>query len=153
LNEIAKYYDATSLYPTVMKYGKFPLGHPQIITENFNWGLNEYFGLIKCTLLPPQNLHIPVLPARIDKQLMFSLCRTCSSEQNVEECNHTIDERCIEGTFVSLEMYKAIELGYKLINIDEVWHWDRTSSDIFKAYINFGIKGKQEASGYPEGQT
>ena len=153
LNEIAKYYDATSLYPTVMKYGKFPLGHPQIITENFNWGLNAYFGLIKCKLLPPQNLHIPVLPARIDKQLMFSLCRTCSSEQNVEECNHTIDERCIEGTFVSLEMYKAIELGYRLINIDEVWHWDRTTSDIFKAYINFGIKGKQEASGYPEGCT
>ena len=151
LNEIAKYYDATSLYPTVMKYGKFPLGHPVIITENFNWGLNEYFGLMKCKLLPPQNLHIPVLPSRIEKQLMFSLCRSCSSEQNIDVCNHSIEERCIAGTFVTLEVYKAIELGYRLISIDEVWHWDQTTSEIFKAYINFGIKGKQEASGYPNG--
>jgi hypothetical protein len=64
---------------------------------------------MKCKLLPPQNLHIPVLPSRIEKQFMFSLCRSCSSEQNIDVCNHSIEERCIAGTFVTLEVYKAIE--------------------------------------------
>lgn len=29
------YYDVTSLYPWVNKIGKIPLGHPKVITENF----------------------------------------------------------------------------------------------------------------------
>jgi len=28
-----------------------------------------------------------------------------------------------------------------------VWHWDKFTEDIFKAYINFAIRGKQQASG------
>jgi len=56
-----KYYDVTSLYPHVNKTGKIPLGHPEIITENFN-DINRYEGLMKCKVLPPIGLHIPVLP-------------------------------------------------------------------------------------------
>ena len=32
-----------------------------------------------------------------------------------------------------------------------MWHWDWKSSELFRGYINFGIKGKQEASGYSAG--
>lgn len=38
---IIDYYDDTSLYPFVSKIGKIPLGHPRIITENFE-GINSY---------------------------------------------------------------------------------------------------------------
>ena len=31
-----KYYDVISLYPSINKTGKIPLGHPEIITENFD---------------------------------------------------------------------------------------------------------------------
>ena len=39
------YVDFTSLYPYIQKYGEFPIGHPEIITENFQ-SLDKYFGLI-----------------------------------------------------------------------------------------------------------
>ena len=56
----------------------------------------------------------------------------------------------LEGTWVSLEVFKTIEMDYKLVRIDEVWHWDKFTEDIFKAYINFAIRGKQQESGWPE---
>ena len=40
----AGYIDFTSLYPYVQKYGQFPIGHPKIITENFEQ-VDKYFGL------------------------------------------------------------------------------------------------------------
>ena len=58
-----KYYDVTSLYPFVNKTGKIPLGHPDIITENFD-SIDTYEGLIKCKILPPKGLYMPVLPAK-----------------------------------------------------------------------------------------
>ena len=42
------YVDYTSLYPYINKYGRYPIKHPQIITEDFEPLENEpYFGLIK----------------------------------------------------------------------------------------------------------
>jgi len=108
---------------------------------------------MKCALLPPKTLYLPVLPARICKKLMFSLCRKCTEDKSKEICTHNDNERIIEGTWVTLEIYKAISKGYTLVRIDEVWHWDQTTNKIFKSYINFAIKGKQEASGWPEGIT
>lgn len=34
-DEQIKYIDYTSLYPNVHKYGVYPTGHPEILTENF----------------------------------------------------------------------------------------------------------------------
>ena len=47
------YYDVTSLYPFINKTGKIPLGHPTIITEDFD-SIDTYEGLIKCKILPPK---------------------------------------------------------------------------------------------------
>lgn len=33
--EKIRYIDVLSLYPYICKYGRFPVGHPEIITENF----------------------------------------------------------------------------------------------------------------------
>ena len=81
-DEVTYYCDATSLYPSCQNEGPFPVGHPELITENFNYSENAYFGLIKCVLLPPKKLFIPVIPSRINKKLMFSLCKKCASESN-----------------------------------------------------------------------
>ncbi len=45
----ADYIDFTSLYPFIQKYGKFPIGHQEIITGN-------YFGLVYCRIIPPRRL-------------------------------------------------------------------------------------------------
>lgn len=68
--EEVHYVDFTNLYPWCNEYGRYPLGHPEIITENFG-DISQYFGLVKCTVLPPRQLYHPVLPYRTHGKLMF----------------------------------------------------------------------------------
>lgn len=70
-NERADYIDVNSLYPKIQKSEKLPIGHPVIIRENLCLTINKYFGLMKCTILPPKSLYISVLPARINGKLFF----------------------------------------------------------------------------------
>ena len=42
-HERIRYYDFTSLYPWAQKYCAYPIGHPKLITENFD-DINKYFG-------------------------------------------------------------------------------------------------------------
>ena len=125
------------------------VGHPCIITENFE-DVSTYFGLIKCTVLPPRGLFHPVLPYRTQGKLMFPLCRTCADTCNQTPCTHSESERAIEGTWCSVELEKALEKGYRVLRIHEVWHFPQQSDGLFKDYIDTFLKIKQEASGYPK---
>ena len=87
------------------KYGKYLIGHPQIITENFA-PLSEYFGLVKCSVLPPRSLYHPVLPYRTQGKLMFPLCRTCADTLQQEPCCHNDSDRALHGTWVTLELQR-----------------------------------------------
>ena len=159
-DEKIKYVDFTSLYPYVQKYCRYPVGHPQIILDNFNLDISNYFGIIKCKVLPPRGLYIPVLPSKINNKLVFALCCACAHSR-ASKCQHSDEERSIEGTWVSLELQKAVSLGYKVVEISEVWHWEESevydpetkTGGIFTDYINLFLKGKQEASGFPSDVT
>ena len=107
-------------------------------------------------MLPPQNLIHPVLPAKIrdekgGEKLMFTLCHTCARECNfaLNSCEHDAEERAIEGCWITPEIYKAVELGYKIVRFIEVWHYPLKSKTFFKGYINLWFKKKAEAKGYP----
>ena len=151
------YYDVTSLYPFVNKTGKIPLGHPTIITENFK-NVESYEGLIKCKILPPRGLYVPVLPSKINGKLMFPLCRTCTETYQQTTCYHSDEERSLTGTWVTDELKKALEKGYKMMKIYEVWHFDKTeqydpttkTGGLFTEYVNTFLRMKQEASGWPQ---
>ena len=144
-----RYVDFTSLYPWCNKNTYNIVGHPQIITENFG-DVSTYFGLIKCTVLPPRGLFHPVLPYRTKDKLMFPLCKTCADTLNQNSCTHTGEERAILGTWCHVELMKAIEKGYEVLEIHEVWHWEQITNELFKDYVNMYLKRKQEASGYPK---
>ena len=156
-NEKINYVDFRSLYPDRQKYGTYPLGHPQIITENFE-SVDQYFGIIKCRILPPKGLFLPVLPVRIKGKLLFPLCLTCASNFQQETCAHNDTDRIIDGTWVTLEINEAVRQGYKIITIFEVWHYaSRTQYDpiekqggLFTSYVDLFLKFKEEASGYPD---
>ena len=45
---------------------------------------------------------------------------------------------------------KAVEKGYKILKIHEVWHFPTHTDELFKEYVNTFLKIKQEASGYPK---
>ena len=122
-DEKIRYYDFTSLYPTVQSKKQYPVGHPQIIHRDFG-PVENYFGFVKCAVLPPRGLYHPVLPYRCHKRLMFPLCGRCAEELNqTSVCAHTDAERQLSGVWVSFELQKAVEKGYLIVCIDEVWHF------------------------------
>ena len=150
------YYDYTSLYPYVNKTAKYPVGHPEFVYEPEDTDIRPYFGLVKCTVLPPEGLFHPVLPYRTHEKLTFPLCRSCV-ETNVDrplfdkayECGHADDERALTGTWCTPELEKAVELGYDILTVHEVWHFPRSQVGLFENYVNTWLKLKVEASGWP----
>lgn len=78
-DETIKYVDFVSLYPSMQSKRQFPIGHPTIILKDFE-PIENYFGIVKASVLPPRGLFHPVLPIRCNKKLMFPLCRTCAKK-------------------------------------------------------------------------
>nr|XP_042912254.1 uncharacterized protein LOC122272523 [Parasteatoda tepidariorum] len=104
---------------------------------------------MKCTILPPRKLFLPVLPYRSNKKLMFPLCRTCVETLQQSPCIHSDVEREITGTWVTEEVKLALKKGYELKEIHEVYHFEESSSTLFKNFIDLFLKIKQESSGWP----
>ncbi|XP_028519091.1 uncharacterized protein LOC110252733 [Exaiptasia diaphana] len=163
-----RYIDVVSLYPTVMKQERFPVGHPTILTVSLLPSLEEcidnvekekWFGLVKVDVDPPHELFFPVLPMIIHQRLMFGLCRTCMQESNEEEednddknkrCPHSKEQRrLLDGVWTTFELKKALEKGYQIHAFHEVWHYSETTQTLFSDYINQNLKLKMEASGWP----
>ena len=149
-DESVHYVDVTSLYPYVNATGSYPLGHPVIIHRDFD-EIENYFGLIRATVIPPRGLYFPVLPYKTAQgKLVFTLCRTCSETNNQSDsCSHDDVARALTGVWVSAELHKAVQMGYKVSKLSEVWHFEAQSSNLFVEYIHTFLKGKQEASGFP----
>ncbi|XP_050506022.1 uncharacterized protein LOC126884199 [Diabrotica virgifera virgifera] len=140
-----RHIDVVSLYPTVQFYDAYPVGHPIKLYKPAVYD-SSWFGLILCTVLPPRQLYHHVLPLRTTK-LLFPLCKQCV-EDMPETCLHTEAQRSFSGTWTTLEMSKALEKGYKIINIHEVWHFEKTSRDLFKGYVKDFMKIKLESSSH-----
>ncbi|MCI4389187.1 hypothetical protein PGIGA_G00095030, partial [Pangasianodon gigas] len=140
----------TSLYPYVNSACSYPLDHPTIIYKDFGDPRN-YFGLIRATVYPPLGLFFPVLPYKSKSgKLLFPLCRTCAEScMQRDPCSHDDDARALTGVWVTVEFNKALEMGYRVAKITEVWHFDKSSDSVFTGYVHAFLKGKQEASGYP----
>ena len=156
--EEIRYCDITSLYPWVNKNCCYPVGHPQIITQPAEQNIHSYFGIATVDILPPPGLYHPVLPVRCGGKLTFPLCTSCVKEeqekpmlQRVHYCTHTDEERMLRGTWCTPELIKAMEKGYRLIKIHEVWHFppNQRRTGLFKNYVETWLKVKQESSGWP----
>ena len=150
--ETIQHYDVTSLYPSVQFEQAFPLGHPIIITEIFETNLQEYVdkyrGYIRCDVLAPKGLFIPILPCKINSKLHFTLCRKCS-ELGAKKCLHKDCDRQLTGTWSTPELKMALLHGYIIVYIYEIWHWNSWCDNVFKDYIKTFYKTKICASGFP----
>nr|XP_049619738.1 uncharacterized protein LOC125994445 [Syngnathus scovelli]XP_049620140.1 uncharacterized protein LOC125994731 isoform X1 [Syngnathus scovelli] len=149
-DERVLYVDVTSLYPFINSTATYPIDHPTIIHDDFK-DPRSYFGFISATVNPPRGLYFPVLPFKTAKgKLVFTLCRTCAECNNQQTaCTHSDEQRSLTGVWTTPEFVKALDLGYTVAEITEVWHYTRTSDTIFRDYMRTFLKGKQESSGYP----
>ena len=80
--------------------------------------------------------------------MMFPICMKCA-EDSSDKCSHSKEERSLVGTWVTFESFKAVDCGYHLLFVYEIWHFDTVSDQFFKGYVNNFLEIKQEASGYP----
>ena len=133
--EEIRYVDVTSLYPWVNKNARYPIGHPTILTQPRDQDIANYFGIALVDILAPANLFHPVLPVRSGNKLTFPLCAACVKQEQAnpmllrsDSCCHTPEERMLRGTWCTPEIEKAVEKGYRVVQIHEVWHFPLISS-------------------------
>ena len=132
------------------------MGHPFILTEPESTDLTPYFGLVKCTVLQPYGLYLPVLPYRTQRKLLFPLCKSRIEEELAKpllershHCPHSDAERALTGTWCTPELQEAVDQGYNVLKVHEIWHFPQSSASFFTQYINTFLKIKQEADEWP----
>ena len=103
-------------------------------------------------MTPPKGLYHPVLPQRIKvdnyEKLIFTLCKACAETRNQNKCEHIYSERSFIGTWTTDEVNTAVKKGYKVPRVYEIWHFDKTTDDLFKGYVRRFIKVKLESGKY-----
>jgi hypothetical protein len=146
------YEDVTSLYPWVNATKRYPVGHPTVKYPPVGEvNIEEYFGLVKCQILPPRDLYLPVLPMHVGptKKLIFALCRACALSMQVEVCRHSEEERTLRGVWFSEEVKLALSKGYVMKKVEIVWHFEQTSTVLFAPFIVWFYKEKVLSSKPP----
>lgn len=144
-DERMRYYDFTSLYPSV-QFGKlrgvtqysynnwqeleYPCGQPVHIDYATPHTLNQFFGFVKCDIEPPEDLHLPILPEKKNGKLMFDLTKK------------------IAKTWTIKEVLLAQKYGYKITKIYDVLHFPERRSDLFREYVLTFYKLKLQATGW-----
>ena len=53
-------------------------------------------------------------------------------------CPHTQSQRCLLGTWPTPELQEAVNQGYVIQHVYEVWHFLRNSNDMFSSYVDTG---------------
>ena len=148
--EKIRYIDFNSLYPHVMCNFPVPVGQPLIIEEDFDEYLSgNFFGLISCKVLPPNNVMFPVLHINIRKKQMYPLCYTCAFKEKIGFCICSDEDRMIRGKWTSEEIKEALRQGYELVEVYQMVHYQERNQEMFPQYIKSLYVDKQEASGWP----
>ncbi|CAM9787272.1 unnamed protein product [Heterosigma akashiwo] len=117
------------MYPAVMAGCVYPVGPPTILIKGRDpmvpW--ESFLGVAKIKIRSPASMHLPFLPTRSeDNKVLFAL-------------------GTFVGTYTSVEIKKALELGYVVLDTYEQWHYPASSTELFKSYIDTFYEMKKEA--------
>ena len=144
-----------------MKLHQFILGHPKIHVGDAcrdKQAILSKEGLIKCAVLPPKRLYLPVVRYRCNNKICFAYAGRAQSNAIFSgECLHeSTAQRSLTSTWVVDEVRLAIQKGYQVLDILEVYEYEVKKNDphnregvLFTEYINTFLQLKADASGYP----
>lgn len=134
-----EYADVCSLYPYVCAHKDLPIGYPEVIYDPLKMDFRRfyvdhpdpYFGFVRARILPNDQDLIGVLPQRTDGKLKYTLHEK---------------EGCWSIEFIKL----ALERGYKILKVYEIWHWssNKRSNTAMRGYMQFFLRMKQAAEGW-----
>ena len=119
------YYDIVSLYPSVNALDNYAVGFSKYVNITSDDILKDkFFGVVKCDVIPPKKLYIPILPDNSDGKLLFHL------------------NEMKNKTFSSVELKYALQHGYK-IKIHSALEFNKYTG-LMKDYVEFFLKLKIE---------
>jgi hypothetical protein len=123
------YLDVCSLYPTVNALDDYAVGFKQFVDITVNDILStKFIGLVKCDVLPPKDLYVPVLPDNSNGKLLFHL------------------NPMYQKTWSSVELKVALEKGYTITKIHSAIKYKKFNG-LMKDYVGCFLKMKLENSG------
>ena len=161
--EELRYFDISSCYPFVLWQEPFCSGKHKIImgkelcsimTEQdgeLYCDKAPFFGVALCSVLPPRNLHIPLLPySDPEKKLcVYTLCQACAQKGNQgRNCHHVDSDRAILGNFTHMELNMALKLNYRILKFYEVYAYPKQER-LFSHFIQFFARTKVMCSPVP----
>lgn len=107
-----------------------------------NYSLEGKIGVIKCHVLPPDQLYAPFLGYNVASQIasgshevLYGLCRLCMESRSTQMCEHTPSQRAFIGTWCIMEIQYALRLGYRLIEVIDVWEYEQGTTELFRNFI------------------
>jgi len=138
---------------------EYPIGHPEVLEFNRSEAeqaeafkrveKRDVFGFVRAFVIPPaENLYHPLLPMRANKWTLFALCKICAEDGVSRSCPHTDLERGWTAVIPTPELWKALDLGYRLSYITSIWHFPKTKkyngtdpeSGLFNHYVQTFLK-------------
>lgn len=134
-----EHHDVTSLYPS-MYLEELPIGvpvhlrHSEIDPARFHpTASDRYFGFAKVFVVPRRSDLIGILPQR--------------DPESGRLCFPVFPMMGVWGT---QELYLAMQNGYEVKEIYELYHWDQAnrSNEYLRGYVSTYIRMKQEAEGW-----
>ena len=139
-----------------MSVTEFPVGHPVIrrgdVCRRFLEELvqrgEEFIGLYQVRVVAPDNLMVSCLAHKVDGKLMFLLCKACAMCGKIQRtsCCHDEKEQSWVDTYTSIDMKRALLVGYKVVRYFEIWHYAMVGKKFFKDFILNIVKRKVECS-------
>ena len=121
---------------------KMPVGQPKRLKFPSNAYSFDKLGVVKCRVLPPRHLYAPFLsyasPSLVypgTTETLYGLCKCCMDERNLNPCPHSDQERSFTGSWTCSEIRYALELGYQVLSITEVWEYEESRNDLFRNFI------------------
>lgn len=108
-------YDVNSLYPYVMRTFQYPnTDHLAFLSFDHKWSkIEDREGVANVELVAP-DIKIPLLPYRYSNKLIFPT-------------------GTFEGTYTLVELRKAVQLGYEILNVN----WSLTTFETIQPFRHF----------------
>lgn len=129
--------DITSLYPSAMKFYKYPVGMSRWSDNPLKEYNDGKLGIYNIRFQPPKNIRVPVLPRH-----KLSQPKGVKSKPNKIGIQWSLNDG--EGCYTNIDIDLAINSGYKIEFVGKALIWDE-SDDVFGDYIEEFYKVKADA--------
>ena len=145
--ERIEYVDFCSLYPWVNKYCHYPTGAHKL----YDFG-DRGVSYTSCMHLFTSGAAIAIVDVSCPQDLWLPLLHSKVKSLTGETKLFFDNRDKSKAGYTSMEIMKAINLGYIITRVYKVWHWKTTARGFGGSadYMDAFLKLKQESSGWPE---